>query len=79
VDDRKWVKPLKNCIKINFDASIGNNRTGYGVIVRDDDGFFWGGRGGGFKEIQLSIEEAEWVGQQNKWPEKGFDNYWRAD
>ncbi|KAL1126442.1 hypothetical protein V6Z11_A13G111600, partial [Gossypium hirsutum] len=39
--DRKWEKPLKNCIKINFDVSIGNNRTSFGVIVRDDDGFFW--------------------------------------
>ncbi|MBA0660184.1 hypothetical protein Goklo_012232 [Gossypium klotzschianum] len=32
--------------------------TGYGVIVRDHDGFILG-RGGGFKDVQLSVEEAE--------------------
>ncbi|MBA0676996.1 hypothetical protein Goari_018425, partial [Gossypium aridum] len=77
-DRKKWDKPPKNCIKINFDASTGNNRTGYGVIVRDDNGFVLGG-GGGFKDAQLSVEEAEWAGQQNKWPEKGSDNYWLVD
>ncbi|MBA0676995.1 hypothetical protein Goari_018425, partial [Gossypium aridum] len=59
LDRKKWDKPPKNCIKINFDASTGNNRTGYGVIVRDDNGFVLGG-GGGFKDAQLSVEEAEW-------------------
>ncbi|KAH1082473.1 hypothetical protein J1N35_022234 [Gossypium stocksii] len=41
VVDRKWAKPPKNCIKINFGTSIGNNRTGFGVIVRDDMALFW--------------------------------------
>ncbi|XP_016752465.2 uncharacterized protein [Gossypium hirsutum] len=59
LDVRKWVKPPKNYIKINFDASTGNNRIGYGVIIRDEDGFVLGG-GGGFKDVQLSFEEAEW-------------------
>ncbi|MBA0596401.1 hypothetical protein Gorai_013222, partial [Gossypium raimondii] len=35
-----------------------HNLTSYGVIVRDDDGFVLG-RGGGFKDVQLSVEEAE--------------------
>ncbi|MBA0711253.1 hypothetical protein Golax_010453, partial [Gossypium laxum] len=26
-------------MKINFDASISSNRTNFGVIVRDDEGF----------------------------------------
>ncbi|MBA0551002.1 hypothetical protein Golob_021906, partial [Gossypium lobatum] len=52
LDRKKWDKPPKNCIIINFDASTGNNRTGYRVIVRDDNGFVLGG-GGGFKDVQL--------------------------
>ncbi|KAA3460989.1 reverse transcriptase [Gossypium australe] len=56
---KKMGKPPKDCIKINFDASIENNITGYGVIIRDEDGFVLCG-GGGFKDGQLSIEEAEW-------------------
>ncbi|MBA0760169.1 hypothetical protein Gotri_022932, partial [Gossypium trilobum] len=59
LDRKKWDKPPKSCIKINFDTSTGNNKTGYGVIVRDDDGFVLGGDGG-FKDVQLSVEEAEW-------------------
>ncbi|KAK5832030.1 hypothetical protein PVK06_015829 [Gossypium arboreum] len=77
LDVRKWVKPPKNYIKINSDASTGNNRIGYGVIIRDEDGFvLGGGGGGGFKDVQLSFEEAEWTGQQNKWLENGSDDYW---
>ncbi|MBA0581054.1 hypothetical protein Gorai_023246 [Gossypium raimondii] len=42
-----------------LDSSIIFKKTGYGVIVRDVDGFVLGG-GGGFKEMQLSVEEAKW-------------------
>ncbi|KAH1089316.1 hypothetical protein J1N35_016573 [Gossypium stocksii] len=59
IEVRKWVKAPKDCIKINFDASITNNRIGYGVIIRDEDGFVLGGDGG-LKEGQLLTEEAEW-------------------
>ncbi|MBA0765534.1 hypothetical protein Gotri_014714 [Gossypium trilobum] len=37
----------------NFDATVTNNKTGYGVIVRADDGFVLGG-GGGFKDEVLT-------------------------
>ncbi|MBA0829214.1 hypothetical protein Goarm_013833, partial [Gossypium armourianum] len=51
-------KPPSGYAKINFDASVNNNKTCYGVIVRDKDGFVIGG-GGGFKEEILMVEWAE--------------------
>ncbi|MBA0787677.1 hypothetical protein Gotri_026381 [Gossypium trilobum] len=57
---KKWEKPSKGFIKINFDATVGENRIGYGTIIRDDEGFVLGG-GGGFIESRLSVEEAECV------------------
>ncbi|KAH1030309.1 hypothetical protein J1N35_046173 [Gossypium stocksii] len=57
---KKWEKPSKRFIKVNFDATVGENGSGYGTIVRDDEGFVLGG-GGGFIESRLSVEEAECV------------------
>ncbi|MBA0592196.1 hypothetical protein Gorai_009180, partial [Gossypium raimondii] len=57
---QKSEKPSKGFIKINFDATVGENRIGYGTIIRDDEGFVLGG-GGGFIESRLSVEEAECV------------------
>ncbi|KAA3477683.1 Transcription factor TFIIIB component B'' [Gossypium australe] len=59
-DIKKWEKPAKNTLKINFDATVKDNRMGYGFIIRDDDGFVLGG-GGGFKEGRVSIQEAECI------------------
>ncbi|MBA0635812.1 hypothetical protein Godav_022122, partial [Gossypium davidsonii] len=56
--EKKWKKPPKNFIKVNFDATVGENRCGYGTVIRNEDGFVLGG-GGGFKEGRLSVEEAE--------------------
>ncbi|MBA0881267.1 hypothetical protein Goshw_017876 [Gossypium schwendimanii] len=44
--------------KINVDTTVSNNKFGYGVIVRDSDGFVLGG-GGGFKDEELTAEWAE--------------------
>lgn len=55
---KKWIKPPKGVVKINFDAIVGDNRIGYGTIVRDDEGFVLEG-GGGFIGKMMSVEEAE--------------------
>ncbi|MBA0755621.1 hypothetical protein Gogos_021909 [Gossypium gossypioides] len=55
---KRWEKPPKGFVKINFNASVCNNRFGYGVIVRDEDGFVLG-YGRGFKKMPLTMEEAE--------------------
>ncbi|MBA0702127.1 hypothetical protein Goari_022871, partial [Gossypium aridum] len=54
----KWEKPPRGYAKVNFDAAINNNKTRYGFIIRDEDGFVIGG-GGGFKEETLSAEWAK--------------------
>lgn len=58
IGEKKWKRPPKGFIKINFDATVGKNRIGYGTIIRDEEGIVLGG-GGGFKELRLSVEEAE--------------------
>ncbi|MBA0704939.1 hypothetical protein Golax_017161, partial [Gossypium laxum] len=55
---KKWIKPPKGVVKINFDAIVGDNRIGYRMIVRDDEGFVLEG-GRGFIEKMMSVEEAE--------------------
>ncbi|MBA0828369.1 hypothetical protein Goarm_013046, partial [Gossypium armourianum] len=45
-------------MKINFNASISSNRTNFGVIARDDEGFVIGG-GEGLKNEMMSAEWAE--------------------
>ncbi|MBA0687866.1 hypothetical protein Goari_005686 [Gossypium aridum] len=55
---KKWQKPPKGFIKINFDALVCEDRVGYGVIARDDEGFMLGS-GGGFIKKTMSVEEAE--------------------
>ncbi|MBA0731443.1 hypothetical protein Golax_022830 [Gossypium laxum] len=52
---KKLEKPPRGYAKINFDAAINNNKTGYGFIIRNEDGFAISG-GGGFKEETLSAE-----------------------
>lgn len=42
---KKWEKPHCSFAKINFSATILNEKTGYGVIVRDSNGFVLGGVG----------------------------------
>ncbi|MBA0676880.1 hypothetical protein Goari_018327, partial [Gossypium aridum] len=56
-DTKKWERPSKGIFKINFDATINDNRMGYGVIIRDGDGFVLGG-GGDFNEGRFSVLEA---------------------
>ncbi|KAK5833330.1 hypothetical protein PVK06_017153 [Gossypium arboreum] len=55
---KRWLKPPKGYFKINFDASVSNNRTDLGVITRDEDDFVIG-NGGGFKEEIMLIARAE--------------------
>ncbi|MBA0612825.1 hypothetical protein Godav_013376 [Gossypium davidsonii] len=57
---KKWEKPPKGIVKINFDASINLNRMGYGVIIQDDDGFVLGG-GGGFIDKRVLVHEVECI------------------
>ncbi|MBA0700464.1 hypothetical protein Goari_020409, partial [Gossypium aridum] len=57
---KKWERPANGTIKINFDATVNDNRMGYGVIIRDEDGFVLGG-GGGFYEGKFSVLEAECI------------------
>ncbi|KAG8500321.1 hypothetical protein CXB51_003683 [Gossypium anomalum] len=54
---KKWEKPSHGFAKVNFDAVVSNGRMGFGVIVRDDDGFVLDGSGG-FKE---AVMDGEWV------------------
>ncbi|MBA0804239.1 hypothetical protein Gohar_003836, partial [Gossypium harknessii] len=42
---KKWEKPPKGFLKINFDATVAVNRIGYWTIIRDDEGFVLRGRG----------------------------------
>ncbi|MFQ6664754.1 hypothetical protein Gotur_031748 [Gossypium turneri] len=51
-------KPLCGSVKINVDATVFNNKTSFGVIIRDFDGLALG-RGGGFKDELMTIELAE--------------------
>ncbi|MBA0567009.1 hypothetical protein Golob_011776, partial [Gossypium lobatum] len=41
-DAKKWERRSKGIVKINFDATVNNNMMGYGVIIRDEDGFVLG-------------------------------------
>ncbi|MBA0743370.1 hypothetical protein Gogos_006053 [Gossypium gossypioides] len=45
-------------IKVNFNASVAPNKTGYRMVARDEDGFVIGG-GKGFKEEALTVEWAK--------------------
>ncbi|MBA0649626.1 hypothetical protein Goklo_017171 [Gossypium klotzschianum] len=55
---KKWEKPPYGTVKINFDAIVFNNKTGFGVIVHDSDGFILS-RGGGFKYEDMTAEWAK--------------------
>lgn len=51
-------KATYGTVKINFDATVFNNKTGFGVIVHDSDGFILSG-GGGFKYEDMIAEWAK--------------------
>ncbi|MBA0599942.1 hypothetical protein Gorai_006142 [Gossypium raimondii] len=55
---KKWEKPPKGFVKINFDALVCDNRVRYGTIARDDDGFVLGD-GEGFIEKSMTVEEVK--------------------
>ncbi|MBA0555536.1 hypothetical protein Golob_025708, partial [Gossypium lobatum] len=55
---KKWEKPLCESMKINNDATVFNNKTSFGVIIHDSDGFVLGG-GGGFKDEEMIMEWTE--------------------
>ncbi|MFQ6641616.1 hypothetical protein Gotur_016511 [Gossypium turneri] len=57
---KKWEKPPCGFTKINFDATVSNEKMGYGMIVRDADGFVLGGSGS-FKETVIDIEWVELI------------------
>ncbi|MBA0842323.1 hypothetical protein Goarm_002154 [Gossypium armourianum] len=44
-DDKAKENPPYGFVKDNFDATVTPNRTGYGMIVNDKDGFVIGGVG----------------------------------
>ncbi|MBA0823722.1 hypothetical protein Goarm_020433, partial [Gossypium armourianum] len=54
---KKWEKPPCRAVKINFDATVFNNKIGFGVIIHDSDGFVLGG-GGGFKDEEMMTKWA---------------------
>ncbi|MBA0679968.1 hypothetical protein Goari_011706 [Gossypium aridum] len=54
---KKWEKPLRGTVKINFDAIVSNTKTGFGVIAFDSKGFFIRG-GFGFKNEKMT---SDWV------------------
>ncbi|MBA0679898.1 hypothetical protein Goari_011639 [Gossypium aridum] len=54
---KKWEKPLRGTIKFNFDAAVSNTKTGYGIIIRDFEGFIIRGSFGFKKEEMVS----DWV------------------
>ncbi|MBA0686728.1 hypothetical protein Goari_014316 [Gossypium aridum] len=55
---KKWEKPLSGSVKINFNATVFNDKTGFGVIVRDSDGFVLGGSYG-FKDEKMMADWTE--------------------
>ncbi|MBA0585987.1 hypothetical protein Gorai_016743 [Gossypium raimondii] len=57
-DEDAKTKPPCSFAKINFNATVANEKMGYGVIVRDADDFVLSGSGG-FKEAILDIEWAK--------------------
>ncbi|MBA0568200.1 hypothetical protein Golob_005709, partial [Gossypium lobatum] len=56
--DRAKLFPLCRTVKINFDVIVFNNKTCFGVIVCNSNGFVLGG-GGDFKEEDMAVEWAE--------------------
>ncbi|MBA0554029.1 hypothetical protein Golob_013163, partial [Gossypium lobatum] len=54
---KKWENPLRGTVKINFDATVSNTKTGFGVIAFDSEGFFIRG-GFGFKNEKMT---SDWV------------------
>ncbi|MBA0791243.1 hypothetical protein Gohar_015835 [Gossypium harknessii] len=55
---QKWEKPPIGYVKINVDVVETDNKIGFGVIIRDCDGFVIGG-GTGFKYELTTSEWAE--------------------
>ncbi|MBA0738453.1 hypothetical protein Gogos_011802 [Gossypium gossypioides] len=55
---KKWEKPPCGSVKINVDATVLNNKIGFGVIIRDSDGFVLG-RGIGFNDELMTTEWAK--------------------
>ncbi|MBA0597708.1 hypothetical protein Gorai_007507, partial [Gossypium raimondii] len=56
--EEKARKPLCRTVKKNFDVTVFNNKTCFGVIVCDSNGFVLGG-GGDFKEEDMTVEWAD--------------------
>ncbi|KAK5775258.1 hypothetical protein PVK06_043131 [Gossypium arboreum] len=54
----KWKKPPCGFVKVSFGTVFAPNKTSYGMVARDEDGFVVQG-GGGFKEQTLTVEWAE--------------------
>ncbi|MBA0617848.1 hypothetical protein Godav_027263 [Gossypium davidsonii] len=59
-DIKKRKRPTNSTVKVNFDATVNDNRMGYGVIIRYEDGFVLGG-GGGFQDGSFPVLEAECI------------------
>ncbi|KAG8474969.1 hypothetical protein CXB51_031694 [Gossypium anomalum] len=55
---KKWEKLHNDTVKINFDVTLINNKTGFDVIVHDSDGFLIGG-GYGFKDEKMLADWAK--------------------
>ncbi|MBA0586923.1 hypothetical protein Gorai_000064 [Gossypium raimondii] len=55
---QKWEKPPINFVKVNVDAVVVDNKTRFGVVICDCDGFILGGSAG-YKGGHMSTEWAE--------------------
>lgn len=50
---KRWEKPLKGTMKINFDIAVSNTKTSFGVIAHDSEGFVIG-RGFSLKNEEMA-------------------------
>ncbi|MBA0614427.1 hypothetical protein Godav_014726, partial [Gossypium davidsonii] len=55
---QKWEKPPIDFVKVNVDAVVVDNKTRFGVVICDCDGFILGGSAG-YKGGHMSTEWAE--------------------
>ncbi|MBA0592297.1 hypothetical protein Gorai_009280 [Gossypium raimondii] len=55
---KKWEKSPNDTMKINFDATVMNDKTSFGVIVRDSDGFVIG-EAYDFKDEKMLVDWTE--------------------
>ncbi|MBA0693808.1 hypothetical protein Goari_004155, partial [Gossypium aridum] len=55
---QKWEMPLISVVKVNVDVTVFNNKTRFGVIIHDSDGFILEDSEGYMEEL-MSVEWAK--------------------